>query len=304
MELRHIRYFVALAGSLSFTRAAERVHVTQSTLSHQIKQLEDEVGRQLFDRIGKRVALTEAGEAFLGHAMRALREIDQGVGSLKAFGLELTGSVRVGTTHTFNLGFIPQCVALFMEKHPTVQIFVNELPADEIDTRLREDELDLGMAYRPSGPSTMHFEPLFDEEMMLVVGKSHPFAQRRRVRMVELNRQRMVLLPTQFATRHMIDECFRTCAAEPVVVAEMNTVAPMLALVSRTDVAAIVARNAIPDSEDLKAIALESPTPVRTPGILWKRDTAHSAQVRAFAAIVRAVAFGGRSSGSEREASP
>ncbi|MFW7348377.1 MAG: LysR substrate-binding domain-containing protein [Pigmentiphaga sp.] len=294
MELRHLRYFVALASSLSFTRAAERVHVAQSTLSHQIKQLEQEVGRPLFDRIGKRIALTEAGETFLGHAMRAIQEIDQGLGTLKAFGEELSGSVRIGATQTFNLGFIPECVAAFMALHPTVQMLVNELSADAIDSRLRNDELDLGIAYRPVGPSELHFEALFDEEMVLVVSKSHPLAQRKRVRMVELNRQRMVLLPREFSTRGMIDDCFRTCGAEPVIVAEMNAVASMLATVARTDVAAIVAQNAVPASDDLRAIALESPTPVRTPGILWKRATQHPQQVRAFAGIIRKLAYGGR----------
>ena len=72
MELRHLRYFVALAESLNFTRAAERLHVTQSTLSHQIRQLEEELGHPLFDRIGKRVILTEAGEILLGYASKAL----------------------------------------------------------------------------------------------------------------------------------------------------------------------------------------------------------------------------------------
>src|ERR1700749_929863 len=77
MEMRHLRYFVALADCLSFARAAERVHVTQSTLSHQIKQLEDEIGQPLFERIGKRVVTTEAGELLLGFATRALKEVDQ-----------------------------------------------------------------------------------------------------------------------------------------------------------------------------------------------------------------------------------
>ena len=84
MEMRHLRYFVALADCLSFTRAAERVHVTQSTLSHQIKQLEDELGQPLFERIGKKVVTTEAGELLRGFASRALKEVDQGVALLKA----------------------------------------------------------------------------------------------------------------------------------------------------------------------------------------------------------------------------
>mgnify|MGYP006147732891 CR=1 FL=1 len=122
MELRHLRYFIALAGSLNFTRAAERLHVTQSTLSHQIKQLEDELGRPLFDRVGKRVALTEAGDEFLHHATRALQEIDLGLGALRRDGSDMAGELRIGATHSFNLGFIPDCIAAFQQKHPQERI--------------------------------------------------------------------------------------------------------------------------------------------------------------------------------------
>ena len=122
MELRHLRYFVALAEYLSFTRAAARVHVTQSTLSHQIRQLEEEVGQPLFDRIGKKVVTTEAGELFLGFALRALKEVDQGIAMLKPGSDGLTGQVRVGATHTFNIALIPECVALFLARHPTVRL--------------------------------------------------------------------------------------------------------------------------------------------------------------------------------------
>src|SRR4249920_3677141 len=96
MELRHLRYFVALAEYLSFTRAAQRVHVTQSTLSHQIRQLEEELGQPLFDRIGRKVVTTEAGELFLGFATRALKEVDHGIAMLKPAGSGLTGEVRIG----------------------------------------------------------------------------------------------------------------------------------------------------------------------------------------------------------------
>ena len=129
MELRHLRYFVAVAEHLSFTRAAARVHVTQSTLSHQIRQLEEEVGQPLFDRIGKKVVTTEAGELFLGFAVRALKEVDQGIAMLKPGSGGLTGQVRVGATHTFNIGLIPECVALFLARHPTVRVRVEAMVA-------------------------------------------------------------------------------------------------------------------------------------------------------------------------------
>jgi LysR family cyn operon transcriptional activator len=292
MELRHLRYFVALSECLSFTRAAERVHVTQSTLSHQIRQLEEELGQPLFDRIGKRVRLTEAGETFLGSASKALREVDQGLSDLKHAGDQLTGEVRIGATGTFNIGFVPECLALFLQRNPTVKIIVQELAADEIAQRLIDASLDVGIAYQPADPTHLWFEPLYTEELVLVVSARHPLAQRKRVRMVELHRQSMVMLPGDFTTRTLLDECFRSCGAEPVVAAEMNTIAPMVGLVARTQLVAIVSGHAVQPRDDVRVIPLESPSPVRTPGLLWKRDTRQPPAVRSFAAAIRKLALG------------
>src|SRR3954470_12796842 len=147
MELRHLRYFVALAECLSFTRAAERAHVTQSTLSHQIRQLEDELGHAMFDRVGKRVMLTEAGETFLGYASKALREVDHGLSDLMRAGDQVTGEVRIGATGTFNIGFVPECLSLFLKRNPTAKVTVDELAADVIAQRLVDSSLDVGIAY-------------------------------------------------------------------------------------------------------------------------------------------------------------
>jgi LysR family cyn operon transcriptional activator len=292
MELRHLRYFVALADCLSFTRAAERVHVTQSTLSHQIRQLEGELGQALFERMGKRVVLTGAGENFLGYASKALREVDQGLSELQRAGDALSGEVRIGATGTFNMGFVPEGLAVFLRRNPTVKVSVEELAAGAIRDGLVEDRLDVGIAYQPQDAERLWFEPLYTEEMVLVVGTAHPLAQRKRVRMVELHRQHLVLLPPAFTTRALLDECFRASGAEPVVAAEMNTIAPMLELVARLPLAAIVSSHAVAPRDDLRAIPLESPTPVRTPGLLWKRDAKQTPAVRSFAATIRKMALG------------
>jgi LysR family cyn operon transcriptional activator len=291
MELRHLRYFVALAECLNFTRAAERVHVTQSTLSHQIRQLEEEVGKRLFDRVGKRVLMTEAGELFLGHAASALKEVDQGLSALKESASGLTGQLRVGATHTFNMGFIPECVAAMLLRHPTVNVTVSELTADDIGTSLIAGNIDVGISYRPQAIGKLRFEPLYNEEMVLVVSSEHPFARRKRLRLVELHRQALVLLPETFTTRVMLDECFRACGAEPMVVAEMNSIAPMLGLVERIPIGAVVSEHAVQRHSPLRVIPLESPTPMRTPGIVWKRGEQRTAPMRTFGAIVRQVAM-------------
>lgn len=287
MELRHIRYFVALAYELHFTRAAERVHVTQSTLSHQIKKLEEELGQPLFDRVGKKVMLTEAGESFRSYAINALQELDKGTSAIKAITTKLTGEIVVATTHTFNLNLIPKCIAMFAVLHPDVKVKIKELTAEEIQNFLTSGEVDLGITYELHRDSHLHFEPLYEEEMVLIINKSHPFCQRKRVRMAELNQQRFVMLSSEFRTRSILDECFRNAGISPNVVVEMNVVSPMLDLVSEIGVAAIVAKSTPINSKNLVSVALEGPTPVRTPGLLWNRDTNHSPQVQSFASIVR-----------------
>lgn len=292
MELRHLRYFVAVAESLSFTRAAERVHVTQSTLSHQIRQLEDEVGQVLFDRLGKKVFMTEAGQLFLAHAQRALREVDAGLALLRPEAGGLSGQLRIGATHTFNIGLIPECVALFLARHPTVKLCVEEMAADEIGVQLRAQALDLGIAYRPAADSDLAFEPLYNEELVFVAADTHPLAGRRRIRMVELHQQPLVLLPPRFATRQLLDECFAASGAEPAVTVEMSSVAPMIGLVLRMPIGTVVSANAVPSGlPRLRTVPIESPTPIRTPGLLWRSDAPRTAVLQAFAVIVRKTAL-------------
>src|SRR5664280_731031 len=103
-------------------------------------------------------------------SLASMREVDQGIATLQPGSDGLTGQVRIGATHTFNIGLIPECVALFLARHPTVRVRVEELAADQIGTRLQSGELDLGIAYRPTGPTELWFEPLYNEEMVLVVG--------------------------------------------------------------------------------------------------------------------------------------
>jgi LysR family cyn operon transcriptional activator len=219
--------------------------------------------------------------------------VDHGIAMLKPGGGGLTGEVCIGATHTFNIGLIPECVAQFLARHPTVRVRIDELPADQIIAKLHAGELDIGIAYKPTGPTDLWFEPLYNEEMVLVVSDSHPLAGRKRIRMVELHQQRLVLMPDYFSTRTLLDECFKASGAEPIVVAEMSTIAPMLGLVLRTQIGAIVAINAVPAAlTGLQMIPIESPTPIRTPGILWRLDGDKAAPVQSFAVIVRKTALG------------
>jgi len=289
MELRHLRYFMALAERLNFTQAAAQVHVTQSTLSHQIGQLEEELGQPLFDRSDRRVTITAAGELFLAKAVRALAEIDSGIALMNTAKKDLSGQLRVGTTPTLNMGVVPQCVALFAQDHPSMHILVDENTSDGLIAGMREGQFDVAVAYQPQMLDDLLFEPLYTEELVLVVGDRHPLVRRKRLRMVELHRRELVLPPRKFTTRLQMDEAFKAAGAEPFVAIEFVSIAAMLALVERTTLATIVSRSALPDRPGLHAIPLEAPTLVRTPGLIWIRDLPRGPAVAAFAAIVRGV---------------
>lgn len=297
MELRHLRYFAALAETLHFTRAADRTHVTQSTLSHQIKQLEEELGVRLFDRVGKRVVITEAGDTLLAQILPALHQIDRAVTAVNSQPGSMAGALRVGATYSFNTRLVPQCIASFLSRNPAIRVTAEELSQARIVERLESGDLDLGIAYRPTEDHDLWFEPLYNEEMVLVVANDHPLSKRRKVRMIELHNLRMALLPPIFSTRQQLDECFRAAGAEPVVVAQMNTIMPMIELVRQTDLAGIVGETAVGGLEGVSIVALENPTPIRTPGLLWKRGGSDDLVIKQFAAVVRRATAAGTEKG-------
>ena len=290
MELRHLRYFDALAETLNFTRAAERLHVTQSTLSHQIRQLEEELGAPLFDRGAKRVRMTEAGETLRSHMTPGLEQIDLGLQALRAPAEAVTVRIRLGTTPSFNTQMVPQCVATLLKSYPGIQVAVEELAAGQILKRLRSGHLDMAVSYPPGEGGDLWFEPLYNEELRLLVAGDHPLARRRKVRMVELHNLRMVLLPGQFLTRKLLDDCFVAAGAVPIVVAQLNSVAPMIELVRQTDLAGIIPESAVGQREGLRVIPLEDPTPIRTPGLLWPKGAARSPVLKHLAEIIRRAA--------------
>src|SRR5678816_883505 len=120
IELRHLRYFLAVAELAHFTRAAAKLHVTQPTLSHQIRELEGQLNLQLFDRVGRRVKLTAAGETLLSHAQKVLRELENAQTALNELHGLKRGVLRVGIVQTVNACVIPEIVERFGAAHPSI----------------------------------------------------------------------------------------------------------------------------------------------------------------------------------------
>jgi LysR family transcriptional regulator, cyn operon transcriptional activator len=286
MELRHLRYFAALAEHFNFTRAAEATHVTQSTLSHQIKMLEDEVGYALFDRSGRKVLLTEKGTVLLPHVLRVLGEMDAGIRALSATSTVLSGRVRLGAIITVPFTLLAYALAHLVEAHPHVAVSLSELPGDVIEYQVRSRALDLGIVYRPKDTLDLWFEPVYRDELVFVVGPRHPLANRRGLRLAELHQQRIGVL-SGVETRTMMETYFRMVAAEPVIVADVNKVPPLVGMVTSCNIGVLVPRRSAALFPGVRAISLEYPTPVMELGLILNSTAELSLEATKLAHLIR-----------------
>ncbi|WP_029525073.1 transcriptional regulator CynR [Polaromonas glacialis] len=286
MEIRQLRYFLDIAQTEHLTQSAQNLFVTQSTLSHGLRQLEQELNVTLFDRLGRGLKLSQAGAEFRVYATRALKEIEAGRMALADLSGLQSGKLTVGAFPTFLNTVVPATVAAFSQAHPGVMVEVRDLRAGSIEALLLRGELDLGIAFHPTEHEEIETEPLFDERMLLVVGALHPLARRRSLAMKALANLPLALLPRSFATRRLIDASLRQAGVAPTVRVEMDSVEALLGVCRHSDLASIVPERAARQAPDLHAIALTEPQMVRHAGILWRRGASRSAAARAFAALL------------------
>ncbi|MEV0269235.1 LysR substrate-binding domain-containing protein [Hamadaea sp. NPDC050747] len=221
MELRQLEYFVAVAEEQNFTRAGDRVHISQSGISAQIRQLEKELGAELFDRSGRTATLTVAGKAALEHARAALAAagaVEQAVGEVSDV---LRGRLRLGMVVGCTVTPLFEALAAFHQAYPGVELSLTEDASDRMADGVRAGELDaalIGAAGAP--PSGVESLTLVSEPLVAVVPASHPVADRRTLTLRALCAYPLVCMPLGTGLRAVLD---RACAARgltPRVVVE------------------------------------------------------------------------------------
>ena len=286
IELRHLRYFLAVAETSHFTKAAAKLHVTQPTLSHQIRQLEGQLNLPLFDRIGRRVRLTAAGELLLPHARRVLKELEDAQCALGELHQLKRGELNVGIVQTVNACVIPEIVGHFSAAHPGVRVNCFELAVEDIESGLHAGKLHLGISFFPPVQNGLAGEKLFTEELVGVVPKEHALAKRKRLRVSEIASQDLVLLSQKYCTRQLIDHAFLEAGVQPRVRIEMNSVERILSTVLQAQLATLLPSLALCQKDaGLRAIPLINPTPRRAIGILWPKGAQRRAAAQSFARI-------------------
>lgn len=282
MELRQLRYFAAVAEHLSFSKAARTVHVTQSTISHQIKQLEHELGYDLFKRDRQSVKMTKQGEALLPDIVRILKELDETIQLSKKGHPLLRENLRllVGVYSIAN-GVLPGALRRFNARCPDVSVSVEMIFANELQRRFGEEGYSLAVGIEDA-TARFAFSPLCREELALMVHPDHPLAGRRSVRLIELHGERLTLPSFSYSHRKQIDHCFESAGSKPLIVAEFDNPNTMIAVLSEQTLGGI-APYSVPEwlqGKRLVRVHLD-PTLVRNVVLYWPDQPSQAVQVLA-----------------------
>jgi DNA-binding transcriptional LysR family regulator len=245
MDLRQLEYVVAVAETLSFTRAAERCNVVQSALSHQVGRLEAELGTRLFERSSRTVCITQSGELLVDYARRILMTVGEARAELDAIAGLKRGRLAVGATQT--AGRVLEVVTLYAAYHrqfPDVELCAHTGPASELVSEVRSGGLDIALIAEGYTGADLEWLTLIENEpLVAVVGHEHPLAHRKRVRLVELAAAgELIEFRNDTGLRRMVDDAFAAVGAQRHAVLQLGRISDMVRFASHGLGAAIVPR--------------------------------------------------------------
>lgn len=284
MDLRQLECFVAVCEELHFSRAAERLHISQPSLSQHIKNLERVVGMPLFDRIGRNVTLTEAGKILLAHSRRIFHEIDQAKAGIEDLHGLQRGKLTIGSLMTCVSYLLPPAVLKFKRLYPNVELSVLGMRANKIHKQLLRNELDLGIVFLPLDDEDIRCIPLMSEQLSVAVPRKHPLATRSDISVNRLVNEATILLPRSYFLRQLIDEHW---AGHDIALQPTLEIAPLDALVQM--VADGVGVTILPTPyidylahPNIVRVNLQQPVPTRHIGIAYRKGKFMCATTRAF----------------------
>ena len=291
MNLRDLKYLVALADHKHFGRAAAACYVSQPTLSTQIKKLEDELGVPLVERAPRKVMLTPAGRDAAERARRIVAEVEQMKEAARRSQDPEAGTVRLGMFPTLGPYLLPHVVPRIRARFPHLELLLVEEKSDVLLSRLREGKLDAGLLALPVADDQLHTEFLFEEPFVLAVPESHPLAQRGSLTLAELSHQQLLLLEDGHCLREQaLDVCrlsganekseFRATSLETLrqmVVADVGiTLLPTLAV-----------RPPVARSPNIHLLGFSDSHPSRRIAMVWRKSSAMSGFLQVFAQVFR-----------------
>ncbi len=290
MELRHLRYFVAVADEMNFRRAAQRLHVSQPPLSRQIHDLEDELETKLFDRSRQKLALTPAGETFLKEARQILSLVQRAAQLAKAASRGEAGQLSLAILPPIGGLFLPPAVRAFRERYPVVDLTILDLVPQEQITALLDRRIDLGFVPLPviNLVPDLEFEPVREVDLMVALPPGHRLAKRRQLTLQRLAREPFVMI-SRSSTALLHDWVLNLCREagfEAQVIKQAEGPSSILELVSAGFGVSLLPSLFQRFPSDVIFRPLPPATPKLHLALAWRRDN-QSRLLKAFLEILR-----------------
>lgn len=291
MNLRDLRYLIALADLRHFGRAAESCHVSQPTLSTQVRKLEDELGVILFERAPRQVMLTPAGQDIVERARRVLAEVEQMRETARRTADPEAGSVRLGLFPTLCPYLLPHVVPGIRQRFPRLELLLVEEKTELLLNMLRDGRLDAAVLALPLHEDGLEVEFLFEEPFVLALPGKHPLASHRNLRLAELSNQHLLLLEDGHCLREQaLEVCHLAGASEKegFRATSLETLRQMVAAgVGMTLLPMLAVKPPVPVSVSIQLLPFRNPAPTRRLAMVWRRSSAMAPFLRALAAILR-----------------
>ncbi|HJR74437.1 MAG TPA: DNA-binding transcriptional regulator OxyR [Luteimonas sp.] len=278
MNLRDLRYFVALADHKHFGRAAEACFVSQPTLSTQVRKLEEELGVTLIERAPRQAMLTPAGRDIAERARRIVAEVEQMKESARRSQDPEAGTIRLGVFPTLGPYLLPHVVPRIRKRFPRLELLLVEEKSDVLLSRLREGKLDAGLLALPVHDEQLHTEFLFEEPFLLAVPEHHPLAKRDSLALNELADQRLLLLEDGHCMRDQaLDVCRLSGAGEKTgfQATSLETLRQMVAAdVGVTLLPTLAIKPPVARSESIHLLGFRDSQPSRRIALVWRKSSA------------------------------
>lgn len=235
MNLNQLHYFVTLAHMEHYTNAAQKLSITQPSLSHAISSLEEELGTSLFERQGRNVALTKYGKLFMEYAEEALDILDAGIKKTRAMTSERSGKVDIGYIYTQGSEFIPEVISGFLEanRDKKVEFGFSNGVTKEIVEGVKEEKYDIGFCSMVTGEKELDFVPVSQEKLIAAVPPEHPLAEKKSVRFEEIASYPQIFFNRGSGLRGVISQIFKDYGIKPDIVYTVDEDSAMVGLVAR-----------------------------------------------------------------------
>jgi DNA-binding transcriptional LysR family regulator len=292
MELRHLRYFIAVAEELHFSRAAERLHIAQPPLSQQIQQLEAQLGVELFHRKTKRqVQLTEAGQVFLQEAYQLLAQLEKAIELTQKTGRGEKGQLLIGFTSLVTYDLLPLILRRFREQFPEVELILNELTTTQQEQALQHRRIHVGFAHPPLEDNTLNQECIRREALIVAMLATHVLAEQEKISVRSLVNENFIMFPRHLGFG-LYDQIVSLCQQgnfSPKVTQEAIQVQTIIGLVS-AGMGIAIAPYSLQNVQRAGVVyrAFEDKTPLVETAVVW-REAEITPVVRAFLQVVRSI---------------